>query len=74
VLFQATNKTKYAFLSVYVRFVTKCAHPLIQDVVNNCLVSLHGDSNHHIGPDTVTEKINLETRSVKFFYKQVVTY
>ena len=34
-LFSATHKTKYAFLSIYVRFVTSCAHQSVLDVVNN---------------------------------------
>jgi hypothetical protein len=61
-LFKATNKNKYAFLSMYTTFVLKFgAQPLVS-VLNNRLVSLKGYTNHFIGPDTVTEKINLVDR------------
>jgi hypothetical protein len=59
-LFKATGKRNYAFLSVYVRFVLKHGHRSVVDVVNDRLVSLRGFGGHFIGPDTVTEKINLE--------------
>ncbi len=61
-LFQATEKWKYAFLSIYVCFVTKLGHKSVRDVVNNRLVSLRGFSNYYIKPDCVTEKINLQGR------------
>ena len=61
-LFKATNKHKYSFLSIYSRFVVKYAHQSIKDVVQSCMVSLHGFANQYIGPDTITEKINLEGR------------
>ena len=61
-LFKATNKHKYSFLSIYSRFVVKHAHQSIKDVVQSRMVSLRGFVNWHIGPDTITEKINLEGR------------
>jgi len=61
-VFRATNKTHYAFLSIYTRFVVKHAHQSIKDVLRTRLVSLRGLANHHIGPDCLTEKINHEGR------------
>lgn len=63
-IFHTTNKVKYAFLSIFVRFVTKYAHPAYHNILDNRLVALKGNANHHIEPDCVTEKINLEEKCV----------
>jgi hypothetical protein len=44
--------------------VCKHAHQSIKDAVHTHLVSLKGAANHHIAPDLVTEKINLEGRYI----------
>lgn len=64
-LFSATNKVKYAFLSIYVCFVVKHAHQSIKDVVKTRMISIRGFPNHHMGPDHFTEKVNLQGRYVK---------
>jgi hypothetical protein len=65
-LFKSTNKVKYAFLAIYVRFVVKHAHQSIKDIVKSRMISIRGFPNHHMGPDHFTEKVNLQGRYVKF--------
>jgi hypothetical protein len=63
-LFHSTQKTKYTFLSTFVTFTLKHTHQSVLDVLQNRLVSLRGFNNRHIGPDYLTEKINLMGRLV----------
>lgn len=61
-LFHATNKYMYARLTLYVQHVLANVHPALQHALQNRLISLKGESNHYIGPDLVTEIMNLYGR------------
>jgi len=62
VLFASTNKVLYARLTLYVSHVLHHVHPSIRVALNHRMISLHGQSNHHIPPDMMTEKQNLVGR------------